>query len=134
MPLSEYEQRVLDQLEQQLASEDPKLGAQLAAGPPPPRRGRILLGVTIVAAGLALMISGLAAGWPWLSIIGFLVMFAGAYLSFSSPKRGPADDLAAGGEGSGPQLGESAMKAHPAKKGRLTERLEKRWEDRRGEF
>ncbi|MDR3359169.1 MAG: DUF3040 domain-containing protein [Bifidobacteriaceae bacterium] len=87
MPLSEYEQRVLEQLEAQLASEDPELGSRLAAAGGP-RRGRIALGVAAVMIGLSVLVLGMVLSQVWVSLIGFLAMFAGAYFAFSSPKSG----------------------------------------------
>jgi hypothetical protein len=85
VPLSEYEQRVLDQLEAQLTSEDPELGSRLAAVAPP-RRGRVALGVAGVAAGLAVLVLGMVVSQLWVSLIGFLAMFAGAYFALRTPK------------------------------------------------
>ncbi|MDR2347718.1 MAG: DUF3040 domain-containing protein [Bifidobacteriaceae bacterium] len=85
MPLSEYEQRVLDQLEAQLVSEDPELGSRLAAVASP-RRGRVALGVSGVVVGLAVLVLGMVVSQLWVSLIGFLLMFAGAYFAFSTPK------------------------------------------------
>ncbi|MDR2379968.1 MAG: DUF3040 domain-containing protein [Bifidobacteriaceae bacterium] len=89
MPLSEYEQRVLDQLEAQLASEDPEVGTRLATGGAP-RRGRIALGAFGVVMGLALLILGVAISQLWVSLAGFLAMFFGAYFALTKPKALPA--------------------------------------------
>ena len=53
MPLSEYEQRVLDQLERDLGT-DPKLGRTMSRQPR--SRGRLVLGVFGVIAGLAVLV------------------------------------------------------------------------------
>jgi hypothetical protein len=90
MPLSEYEQRVLDQLEAQLTSEDPKLGSRMAAASVPPGRGRVVLGLAGVLIGLSFLILGVAVSQLWVSLIGFLVMFLGAYFAFTKPKPRPA--------------------------------------------
>jgi hypothetical protein len=129
VPLSEYEQRVLDQLEQQLASEDPKLGSKMSA-PQSSRRGRVILGVTGIVLGLVVLVVGMVVSQVWVSIIGFLVMFAGAYAALSSP-RGPKGS---GGGGGGGAAGPKGPKAKGPGKSKLNERFEKRWEDRGGDL
>jgi hypothetical protein len=86
MPLSEYEQRVLDQLEAQLTSEDPKLGSRMAAANSP-RRGRVALGACGGLLGLVLLVTGVAASQVWISPIGFVIMFIGVYFALTSPKE-----------------------------------------------
>jgi Na+-transporting methylmalonyl-CoA/oxaloacetate decarboxylase gamma subunit len=119
MPLSEYEQRVLAEMEQQLSSDDPQLATSLAT-PSAPRRARVALGVFVVLVGLALLVIGMTVSLIWFSLLGFAVMFAGAYLAVSSPRgvRAPA-----------------APKAPkpPSAGGGFTKRFEDRWNERRGE-
>jgi hypothetical protein len=122
MPLSEYEQRVLDQLEQQLASEDPKLGSKMAA-PQSSRRGRIILGVLGVIVGLVVLVVGVTVEQMWVSIAGFLVMFVGAYAAFTSPRRSKTKGA-----------GSAGPKTKGPKGSKLNERFEKRWEERGGEL
>ncbi|MDR1426988.1 MAG: DUF3040 domain-containing protein [Bifidobacteriaceae bacterium] len=113
MPLSEYEQRVLAEMEQQLSSDDPHLVTSLAT-PPVPRRGRIAAGILIALVGLAVLMIGMTVSKIWLSLVGFGVMFVGAYLALSSPK--------------------SARSAKPSRtKPGFTDRFEKRWLERQGE-
>jgi hypothetical protein len=113
VPLSEYEQRVLDQLEAQLTSEDPELGSRLAAVSAP-RRGRVALGVAGVVVGLVVLVLGLAVSQLWVSLIGFLAMFAGAYFALRTPKA-----KAASGAG---------RPKKPAKPG-LSDRFQKRLDE-----
>lgn len=120
MPLSEYEQRVLEQMERQLRSDDPKLASTLHGGRHRP--GRLVLAVGAGLAGLGLLIAGAAASIPVLGVIGFVVMFGAVLLALSGPRK-----AAAPGPGGGP-----APAARPAKAGFFT-RLEERWERRRGE-
>jgi len=116
MPLSEYEQRVLDQLEQQLASQDPSLGAKMASVPSP-RRGRIALGLAIGLVGLTGLVIGMMVGQMWISMIGFVLMFAGAYWALTRPKV---------------ISGSSKPSAKPSRppRSKLSDRFDKRWEGR----
>lgn len=76
MPLSEYEQRVLEQMERQLTSDDPRLANTLT------RRGgrhhvrRYVVAGVGAAVGLLLLVVGAASSQAWVGAIGFVVMFA----------------------------------------------------------
>ncbi|MDR1635050.1 MAG: DUF3040 domain-containing protein [Bifidobacteriaceae bacterium] len=121
MPLSEYEQRVLDQLEAQLASEDPKLESRMAAVAEP-RRTRVALGVFVGLLGLAALVLGLAISQLWVSLAGFLAMFCGAYFAFTRPKRASGD----------PATTAKDPKNKAPRKPGLSDRFLKRFEDRDG--
>ena len=90
MPLSEREQRLLDQIERALQAEDPELASALR-GPyrHKPSRLRFIEGVAVFASGLVLLVLGVGitslsstAGFLWLSAIGFLT--GGAVLAVAS--------------------------------------------------
>ena len=131
MPLSEYEQRVLEQMERQLTSDDPRLANTLT------QRGRRPFGRYVIAGvgasvGLLLLVLGAANSLPWLGVIGFVVMFAAVAFAFAAPHR-------SSGHRSGPRgVVQSDGQVKPATKpGRQKQgfmsRLEERWERRRGE-
>lgn len=84
MPLSEHEQRVLEQLERDLGA-DPKLGRSMSQGPR--HRGRIALGVVGVIAGLGVVLIGVVAAIIPLGIIGFALMTAAAMWAIFAPTR-----------------------------------------------
>lgn len=122
MPLSEYEQRVLEQMERQLRSDDPKLASALHGRGGSRVRTWVLAAIGGLA-GLGMLIAGVAAPLPVLGIAGFVVMFGSVVLVFSRPRRrGPTGAVPAGG----------AAPAKPKKQGMLS-RFEERWERRRGE-
>ena len=126
MPLSEYEQRVLEQMERALTSDDPRLANTLQA----PRRRSVLryvlAGVGVVG-GLLLLVLGAATSQTWLGVVGFVLMFAGVVLVFQSPRssrRGPVGTVDADGT-----VRPATPAAAPRKK--FLSRLEERWERRR---
>jgi len=128
VPLSEYEQRVLEELEQQLRSDDPKL-ADTISGRASRRPVQIGLGIVGLLGGLTALVAGLAGGQLWLSAIGFLLMFVGVLVAMSRPRR-PGGDASnvhpiRGGKGGGGK--------QPAKDSGFMNRLEERWERRRRE-
>lgn len=121
MPLSEYEQRVLEQMERQLRSDDPKLASALHG------RGGSRVRIWILSAigglaGLGLLIGGVATALPALGVAGFVVMFGSVLLAFSGPSRRSVAPAPQGGP----------TPAKPKKQGMLS-RFEERWERRRGE-
>lgn len=76
MPLSEYEQRVLAQMEQHLRDADPGLEKSLSS------RGRIdvkklSIGVLGTIVGLGVLVAGVATTQVWLGILGFVGMLGG---------------------------------------------------------
>jgi hypothetical protein len=130
MPLSEYEQRVLEQMERQLTSDDPRLANTLTQRGHRPFGRYVIAGVG-ASVGLLLLVLGAANGLPLLGVIGFVVMFAAVAFAFAVPHR-------ASGQRSGPRgVVQSDGQVKPAaprqKKSGLMARLEERWERRRGE-
>ncbi len=99
MPLSEHEQRMLEQIESALYAEDPKFASSVKSrrlGRPTGRRR--LQAVAIFVIGLVLLIGGLivdvrVGGFPIISLVGFLVMFAAGLLALwgSGVKAGVTD-------------------------------------------
>jgi len=96
MPLSEQEQRLLDEMERSLYHNDADDVTTVGG-----RRGRaggtaVLLGVLGLAAGVALLVVGVMVRVPIVGVVGFIAMFAGALLLIVPPRRlrstSPHDD------------------------------------------
>ncbi|EIE99702.1 DUF3040 domain-containing protein [Saccharomonospora glauca] len=135
MPLSEHEQRLLDQIERELYAEDPKFasavrGTKLRR----PTRRRRLQGAALFVVGVAMLVLGVAgqasflriAEVPWLSVLGFVVMFGGvlmAVTALGAPSEAP-DSVRQRGGGKG---GSSAKSSFTQ---RMEERFRRRFEDR----
>ena len=77
MPLSEYEQRVLAQMESQLRDADPKLARSLDS-PATIDLRRLSIGVGIGIVGLCVLVAGVATSQIWLGVLGFIAMLIGA--------------------------------------------------------
>ena len=135
MPLSEHEQRMLDQIESALYAEDPKFASTVRGkrlGMASNRR-RLQAGVLFVL-GLTLLIAGVAlpvkpGGFPVISLLGFLVMFAAGVLLLVGGRRrsntGDAPTRPASGRtgGTGPRGGKKSG-------GGFTHRMEERFRRR----
>ncbi len=126
MPLSEHEQRLLEQIERALYAEDPKFASTVRGGRlRKPTRRRRLQGVAVFVLGLVLLVVGvavpqlwLADSFPVLSVVGFLVMLGGAVVAVTSV-------------GAGNQAQQPAKSAEPDKNrftGRMEERFRRRFE------
>src|SRR5690606_2504152 len=88
MPLSEYEQRVLEQLERDLGA-DPKLGRTMARQPR--SRGRLVVAVFGIIAGIAVLLVGAVTQIVLLGVAGFAIMALAALWAMLSPvKEAPA--------------------------------------------
>jgi protein-S-isoprenylcysteine O-methyltransferase Ste14 len=94
MPLSEHEQRLLEQIERALYAEDPKFVSSVRGGKlRRPSRRRRLQGIAMFVLGLVLLVVGIMLplrAWsiPVVSVLGFLVMFAGAVFALTAGRRG----------------------------------------------
>lgn len=73
MPLSEYEQRILNEIERRLASDDPRFARDVASHTPQGQSAKRLKRASLAfAAGFALLITGVVLGllghgaWLWI--------------------------------------------------------------------
>jgi hypothetical protein len=135
MPLSDHEQQLLDQLEKQLRSEDPRFArniseTQAAATGPGISAKRFVLGILITLAGLAatILAISLVSTSMWfiaLGVVGFGLMVTGMYWAFSRPGHIHTTQTESRGSGS---------KSNAKGNAGFMSRIEDRWEKRqRGE-
>ncbi|MEV7600235.1 DUF3040 domain-containing protein [Kitasatospora sp. NPDC089797] len=124
MPLSEHEQRLLDQMERALYAEDPKFASALeGTGLRTFTRRRVYLAVAGFVVGVGLLMGGMVVpDQIWVSVVGFLVMLGCAVFAVTGWRRAPA------GQGSGPR-----QAAAPRRKAGMMDRVEQRWQRRRDE-
>ncbi|HEV2781999.1 MAG TPA: DUF3040 domain-containing protein [Actinophytocola sp.] len=135
MPLSEHEQRLLDQIERALYAEDPKFastvrGARLRR----PSRRRRLQGIALFVLGVALLVLGVMpvlplkpGGIPVVSLIGFLAMFFGVLLTLTAIRNGDRGEE--GSDESGGSAGNVTKLRRSSFSQRMEERFRKRFDD-----
>ena len=134
MPLSEHEQRLLDQIERALYAEDPKFASTVRGGRlRRPSRRRRLQGIAVFALGLILLVLGVVipvkpADIPVVSVVGFLVMFAGGMLVMFSMRGGTEDAAPETRDSGGGGSGGRAKKAEG--RGSFAQRMEERFRRR----
>ena len=88
MPLSEHEQRLLDQIERALYAEDPKFASSVRASDLRTHlRRRVRRGIALFLIGFALVFVGPVTTQIWISIVGFVLMVFAAFVALMSWKR-----------------------------------------------
>jgi hypothetical protein len=88
VPLSEHEQRQLDQIEQALYAEHPRFArAVRSADPQVHYKRRVVYAALVFLVGLALLPVGVATSYIWMSVVGFVVMLTACYWAASSYRR-----------------------------------------------
>ncbi|MDP3711150.1 MAG: DUF3040 domain-containing protein [Mycobacteriales bacterium] len=142
MPLSEHEQRLLDQIERALYQEDPKFASAVRSTDLRTHMRRRLRRAGIVfAIGFAVLFAGVPTQQFAIGVAGFVIMLGGLLIAMTAWKRlggGPGQaqpDLRLLDEtGELRQRPARAKKAKKAKAPRTTgsplERLEERWKRR----
>ncbi|HQY96010.1 MAG TPA: DUF3040 domain-containing protein [Phycicoccus sp.] len=122
MPLSEHEQQMLAQLEQALASEDPRFADQMRGGAVRgQRRTRLVVGLVGLVVGLGLVLLGVNTTM-WVGVAGFAIMVAAVAYALSPGRTLDAQPPSPGGvERKGPK--------GPASSGFMS-KLDERWEKR----
>jgi hypothetical protein len=133
VPLSEHEQRLLEQIERALVDDDPKFASSVRTGDRRQKaRRRLQLGALLALAGLGLTIGGAVAQSVVLGVVGSLVMMAGGALVVLNYKSagGAAEAGPTGTTGpAGPSRGGRGGKARrQPMKNRLEERFRRRYD------
>ncbi|GGW32070.1 hypothetical protein GCM10010381_15900 [Streptomyces xantholiticus] len=126
VPLSEHEQRMLEQMERALYAEDPKFATALeGSGLRTYTRRRVYQAVAGFLVGIALLMAGMVAQQIWISVVGFLVMLGCAVLAVTGWRKAPkpGEQQASGGQG--------RRRSHQHRS--MMNRIEERWQRRRDE-
>jgi hypothetical protein len=88
VPLSEHEQRQLEQIEQALYAEHPRFAkAVRAADPKVHYKRRVVYAAILFAIGVALLPVGIATSLIAISVIGFVIMLTSCYWAAISYRR-----------------------------------------------
>jgi Flp pilus assembly protein TadB len=122
MPLSEHEQKLLEQLEKQLHEDDPKFASSMGSDPGRSWSTRhLVIGVLATLAGVLLLLVGVTVNIIAVGVLGFVVMGAGVYYATMRSSAGKGKGTAPGRKSGKPRS--SFMSS-----------LEERWDERhRGE-
>jgi hypothetical protein len=126
MPLSEQEQRLLDEMERNLYQNDADFVSTVGARRGKPNYRVVVIGIVVTIVGIITLITGVVVHQPIVGVLGFAVMFGGVLLAFAPPRRlrgEPAAPRSAGPNGA------------PTKKrsGSFMDTLNERWDRRSDE-
>ncbi|PZF56453.1 hypothetical protein DEJ23_09760 [Curtobacterium sp. MCSS17_008] len=126
MPLSEQEQRLLEEMERSLYQNDSDFVARVTR-----RQGRasytsITLGVLGALVGIAIVVLALVFKQPLLGLPGFVVMLAGVLYALRPGMRVPGSGAKA------PRAGKpsSSRTSRPSSGGSFMDRMNERWDKR----
>jgi Na+/proline symporter len=130
VPLSEHEQRQLEQIEQALYAEHPRFAkAVRAADPQVHYKRRVVYAVVGFAIGVALLPVGVASKYIVVSVAGFVVMLASCYWAAISYRR--MNGVATGRIPGRDRRGGRDKRRRGKRSGTgLSDRLEERWRRR----
>jgi hypothetical protein len=129
VPLSEHEQRQLEQIEQALYADHPRLAKAMRARDPRVHYRRRAVEASLgFLIGVAALVAGLFLKYAWLSAAGFVIMLLSSVWAIASYRRMAAMVVTDRKRGrSRRRRGRAARQ--PANSG-LMERLEERWRRR----
>lgn len=143
--LSDYEKRVLAEMEQHLRQQDPELADTMAASLPEPvvaeepvrskplSPRRIALGSIMAAVGLAVLLVGVGMSATWLTILlgaaGFALMVGGILYALTPSSKNGSGSVESQKKTGGPSSSGPAGPARPTREERDAKRRE-RWENR----
>lgn len=82
MPLSEHEKRLLAEMEEALAADDPRLISTFSGKTP--SRSRVIVGFLLVVAGIFSLLIGMVSQTPPIGIAGFAIALSGLVLAISN--------------------------------------------------
>ena len=136
MPLSEHEQRLLDQIERALYAEDPKFATTVRSTDLRTHmRRRIIRMVVLFVVGFVMMLVGVIISVIPVSVAGFCLALVAMLLGANAYKRmngGPPLRSVDGPARAGRKPKQKKAKREGSTKDRLEERWRKRWEERGG--
>ena len=132
MPLSEHEQRLLEQIERALVDDDPKFASSVRSGDRRLKaRRKLQIGLLLLVAGLGIMLGGVVAQSIPVGILGSLVMFGGGALVALNYKAATGVVEAGSGPAAGATpIGKGRGRASRGRRQPLKNRLEERFRRR----
>lgn len=114
MALSEREQRLLEEMERGLYASEADSMPTTRTGKSVPSYRAIVIGAILALVGVGLLVGGVATGFIWLGVLGFIAMLGGALYIFS-----PSN-----------QIDNQTDQPSPTRTESFAERAERRWGER----
>ncbi|MFY9914841.1 MAG: DUF3040 domain-containing protein [Nocardioidaceae bacterium] len=131
VPLSEEEQRLLEQMEEALAAEDPKFASALRGAASRARHKHITFGASAgFLVGIAILMTGAVRMNTFVAVGGFLVMLGSAYLALTHWRKMTEPELPDNVH----PIGKGKSGHVPSKQAGFMNRMEDRWRRRRDDY
>jgi len=131
MPLSEEEQRLLEQMEEALAAEDPQFVSALRGASSRRHHKRIVIASVLgFLVGVAVLMTGAVIAMTVIAVVGFVVMLGCAYLALTHGRRLSEPDLPPNVH----PIGRSKQTSSESRQAGFMNRMEDRWRRRRDDF
>ena len=133
MPLSEEEQRLLEQMEQALAADDPKFASTLRGSALAARgRRQALIAAGAFVVGVVVLMVGAVTQTTLVAVGGFVIMLGSAYFFAVAWRRAQAGDAEKANSGAGgATVTQLKAKQKQRTNGSFMDRMEERWRRRR---
>ncbi|NNC10396.1 DUF3040 domain-containing protein [Planctomonas sp. JC2975] len=122
MPLSEHEQRLLDEMERSLYQNDADFVAKVGGARVRPTYRAVVLGILLAVIGVGVLLTGVFIQQIIVGVLGFVLMLAGVLLAIT-PSRAKRAAAAAG------EPSQNQQPAKPAEPG-FMDKLNERWDKR----
>ena len=130
MPLSDHEQRLLEQIERALYAEDPKFASTVSSTDLRTHaRRRIRRAVVLLVLGLGGLLAGVMTSTIALGVVGFCFMLFALVYAASQYKKGGRPDLRVTGADGKPAPRRGKQRKAPLLQ-RMEERFRRRFDDR----
>ncbi len=131
MPLSEEEQRLLEQMEEALAAEDPQFVSALRGASSRRHHKRVVIASVVgFLVGVAVLMTGAVVAMTVIAVVGFVVMLGCAYLALTHGRRLSEPDLPPNVH----PIGRSKQTSSESRQSGFMNRMEDRWRRRRDDF
>jgi hypothetical protein len=131
VPLSEHEQRQLEQIEQALYRQDRRLARLVRSSDPRVHyRRRVVLSAFGFAVGAGMVAAGVVLPLVWLAVGGFVLMLLCGIWALSSWRHMAGVMLGVGGHAQAGPRGARRRNRGKARRGGMMERLDERWRRR----
>ncbi len=127
MPLSEHEQRLLEEMERNLYHNDAEFVASVGRVRGKPNYTLIVVGILVALLGVGVIVAGVILRQPLIGIAGFVLIVGGALLALSRPRRSsPLQEPSAAERAS---ASARASASGPTRSG-FMDRMNERWDKR----
>lgn len=127
MPLSEHEQRLLDEMERNLYSSEADVVTSPESGSLRPNYRGIVYGSILGVLGVAALVVGVIIKQPLVGVLGFVVMALGVFLALR-PASGTTTPSADSAPKAGPSTGSSKSSTSRSS---FSATMQRRWDKRR---